>query len=224
MAKAPTKKQVEADDVLLKQIVDGTRSEAQCSTAKAADVVRLAEAGLIETGGDAENGEIYVRATATGMAKFPLANVETANSGNTDFQEDDKTMSDVQVEASNETAVKAPRKAPVMVDASSISTGMGLPPTGKRGGGAGRKSVYPFETLGAPNRDAAGNLVGASYFFVPATPDRPEPARVLNATVSAANKKAKENGPAADTGIVKEFKVYADAENGVDGAKVFRIA
>ena len=42
--------------------------------------------------------------------------------------------------------------------------------------------------------------------------------------MSGANKKAAEAGPDAATGLVAQYKVYADSENGVDGAKVFRIA
>lgn len=207
---------------------------------------KLEEAGYIVIGAAVDGTEdVYVKAEQPGLDEIPFvapqetAQPETAPSeavepeadngisgsiatdGNDNETSDSEnsTVSEVQ----NSEAVKT-RKPPVMVKAEHISTGMGLPPAkGARAGGSGRKSLYPFGSLAAPQRAPDGTITGMSYFFVAATEERPEPAKALQSTVTGYNKKAGEGGVDPVTGNVPKFQVFVDSENGIDGAKVFRV-
>lgn len=64
--------------------------------------------------------------------------------------------------------------APVQNTGFVIEDNIAIPEGGRRGGG--KPSAYPFDQL----------QVGQS-FFVPATTERPDPAKTLNSTVSSAN-------------------------------------
>jgi hypothetical protein len=82
-----------------------------------------------------------------------------------------------------------------------IRTDVPLPVT-NRGGGPGRASKYPFAEV--PENGS---------FFIPNGK-----AKALASTISNANKKFKVADPA------RKFRVVSDTENGVAGARVFRIA
>jgi hypothetical protein len=68
-----------------------------------------------------------------------------------------------------------------------IETGVAIPASAQRGARAGTET-YPFSQLGEPTKDANGNDAFAS-FFIPATEAKPEPAKQLASTVSAASRR-----------------------------------
>lgn len=77
-----------------------------------------------------------------------------------------------------ESAAKEPKAAPVFALAT-----VDVPEI-KRGGNE-KPSVWPFDKLGVK-----GNAEGApNSFFVPSTPDRPDPVKALASTVSGATRK-----------------------------------
>lgn len=106
----------------------------------------------------------------------------------------------------------------------------------KRGGGD-KPSVYPFDDLGVK-----GNIEGKpNSFFVPATADRPEPAKALASTVSGATRRhSVQDGMKADPkdaskqvpNMVQQRKFviravqdgapWGDAFKGVAGAAIYR--
>lgn len=211
-------------------IVAATRSEDGSAPVKRNPMLNtLGADGLIEFSLPDANGVIRARATPAGIELFDNAAKDSTETPSETPESENSIMSDNQATNPAETAATetatpaatAPKRPHVQVDPSTISLGSGLPPTaGRRMGQVGRKSVYPFASLAAPVRDAAGNVQSMSFFSVPATAERPNPARALNATVSGANKKAKEGPVDPATGLHPEYKVFAVE----GGAQVYRVA
>lgn len=87
-----------------------------------------------------------------------------------------------------------------------IMSGVELPPRKRGGGGAGAPTIYPFDKL----------EVGQG-FFVPATDKRPDPAKSLQSSVSAANDRY-----ATETGETKQVsrakRDPADKKKALKGA------
>ena len=128
-------------------------------------------------------------------------------------------------------ASAAPKEVKSM-DAFVIETSSEMPATGKRGGG--RSTVYPFDQLPAPGADGS-----FSFFFVPATSERPDPVKSLASTVSSANARFATPDPSGKTRTVtrgpkkgeivpavvysRKFKITAGEKDGAQGAKIWRI-
>lgn len=219
---------------LLKAIVEGTKSEAQCLYVPEAISKPLVDAGLAiinPTYKDA-NGNIATRATDAGIAKLevPAAPVLGAIAP----------------------APQATASAAV-VGGFKLETGVAIPEA-KRGfgighGGQGRKSIYPFAEM----------QVGHSFFVGP-TEAMPEPAKTLGSTVSSATlrysepvfnadgtpkmvetmvaqrdaagnvmkdvngKRLQVKGHVQEKKQTRKFVIRAVEENSVKGARIFRTA
>jgi hypothetical protein len=104
-------------------------------------------------------------------------------------------------------AAAAPAQAPAEKQEFVIESGIAIPPT-QRGGARG--DVYPF-----------GKLEAGQSFVVPATDAKPNPAKSLASTVSAATRRFK-----VGENFTRKFTIRAikAGENGekVTGARVFR--
>lgn len=115
---------------------------------------------------------------------------------------------------------------PVAKPSFTLETGVAIPVIAK--GGAIRKSAYPFEHMDAGHS-----------FFVAATADKPEPAKMLASTVSGATRKFAVEKKHPETGETlmrinrkknsvpvlentKEFTIRAVEENNVKGARIWR--
>jgi hypothetical protein len=59
----------------------------------------------------------------------------------------------------------------------------------KRGHSGAATSIYPFDDLPAATKDAASGQIAAPSFFIPASDERPEPAKALASTVSSATRR-----------------------------------
>ena len=195
---------------MLAKVVEATLDEGQgfVYLKPGATVKFLCEAGLAESNPEMTDGDkIAVRATNAGVDKH--------REGDT-------------VEPATETAApSAPNEGNNTMSQFNIDTGVPIPAI-KRSGAA--TSIYPFDAL----------EVGQS-FFVPATDEMPNPGKSLASTVSSASKRyATENGTRTinrknkDTGEMepvevpaytyeRKFMVRTVEENGVKGARVWRI-
>lgn len=170
----------------------------------------LAEAGLVELNPQMVDGDkIAARATNEGVDAYQ--NGDSVEPTNTN--EGTETMN-------TENTVAAPA-------AFAVESGVPIP-TIKRQGAA--TSIYPFDAL----------EVGQS-FFVPATDEMPNPGKSLASTVSSAskryatekgtrtiNRKNKETGEMEPVEVPaykydRKFMVRTIEENGVKGARVWRI-
>jgi len=164
----------------------------------------LVDAGLVEVNTTLvnETGEMATRATVKAIA----AAQEAAANG-TKLEE-----------------IAAP--APVEKPTFTLETGVAVPAVAK--GGAIRKSAYPFEQMEA-----------GQSFFIAATADRPDPAKSLASTVSGATRKFatekkdetgatimrtnRKGNSVATLEITKEFTIRGVEENGVKGARIWRL-
>ncbi len=120
-------------------------------------------------------------------------------------------------------AIRAPR---VSTSGMTFATAL-MPPISplKRGP---KTSVYPFDTLEAPQRAPNGSITGMHSFFVPATSDRENPAKSLASTVSSASKRWRKKASDGH-GEARKFYVQAVADGerwghaGVAGAAIYRV-
>lgn len=171
----------------------------------------LAEAGLIELNPQMIEGDkIAARTTNAGVDTYQNGdNVEPVN-------EDNATADESAITQGNKT-----------MSGFSIDTGVPVPAI-KRSGAA--TSIYPFDAL----------EVGQS-FFVPATDEMPNPGKSLASTVSSASKRyatetgtrelTRKNRTTSEIETVtvptytyeRKFMVRTVEENGVKGARVWRI-
>lgn len=108
---------------------------------------------------------------------------------------------------------------PAAVSAFKVVTGV-VRPTVKRGGGGG--NVYPFDTMAAPVPGPNGPQEAS--FFVPATTDKPNPAKSLASTVSSATKRYVGQTPARKFVVrsIADGAPWGEEYKGVKGAGVFR--
>lgn len=130
-------------------------------------------------------------------------------------------------------APRGPRgpRPPIDLSGIVIGTVAGLPSPVSTGRGVGRQSSYPFGSLAAPigPKPEAGQPDQRQYsrFFLPATEARPDPAKLLNATVNAHNKKLVERKAVdAATGEVPRFAIFRAPEGDPagKGAYIYRVA
>ena len=174
----------------------------------------LVEAGLVEVNSSLVNeaGEMATRATEKAIS----AGIQGEATG----------------EALEEIAAPAPPVRPTFA----LESGVAIPHIAK--GGAIRKSAYPFDAMGEPTKGEDGSLSYVS-FFVPATEGKPDPAKSLASTVSGATRKYStpkldENGAqimrvnrkkhSVPVQVAsREFTIRAVEENGVKGARIFRV-
>lgn len=191
----------------LASIVEATNSETGFVYMTPKNVKLLLDADYVECNEQMTDGnKVAVRATKSGVAALEAAQAEAATGPAT--EEGTTTMDNTASEFA-------------------IDDGVAIPAI-KRSGAA--TSRYPFDALG----------VGQS-FFVPATEDMPNPGKSLASTVSSASKRyATENGTRTinrrnkETGELepvevpkydyeRKFMVRTVEENGVKGARVWRI-
>lgn len=194
---------------MLAKITEATLDQTQgfAYVKNGATSAMLAEAGLVELNPQMVDGDkIAARATEKGIDMYQSGdNVEASNEGQVDQTEGTNTMD-------NQFA---------------IDDGVAIPAIKRKGSAT---PIYPFDAL----------EVGQS-FFVPATEDMPNPGKSLASTVSSASKRyATENGTRTinrrnkETGEMepvevpayeysRKFMVRTVEENGVKGARVWRI-
>lgn len=115
--------------------------------------------------------------------------------------------------------VTAPVAAPAGKPTFNIVVGVPRPAGKKRGGGG---NTYPFEGLVAPVAGANGSVIEAS-FFVPATAERPNPAKAMGSTVSSANRRYKDQTPARKFAARPMTDGAPWGHAGVPGAAIYRI-
>lgn len=112
-------------------------------------------------------------------------------------------------------AVRATRGPRVVRPAPTIAhTGkrLAMPVSTGRTGRPPRDEVYPFSKLLPPNEE------GQDSFFVHATAELPNPAKLLASTVGSANKRFKDKGH-----VFKIVGVATDVEHNVAGARIVRV-
>jgi len=159
-----------------------------------------------------DGNKVAVRATKSGADAYDAAQAEGANAP-------DETVTDG--------TPTAPNEGTRPMNTFNIDNAVPIPAI-KRSGAA--TSIYPFDAL----------AVGQS-FFVPATEDMPNPGKSLASTVSSAskryatetgtrtiNRKNKESGEMEAVEVPaytyeRKFMVRTVEENGVKGARVWRI-
>ena len=217
-----------------------------------ADVAALVHLNLVEQNpamvDEADATRYATRATAQGIsesgvqAMSPQRMAETerneandaaaiaAQNGDTEMSDAVETVETAEPVKRKRGAPKGPRGPRPPIDLSGMVLGstVGLPapmPSGARG----RRSVYPFADLAAPIGQAPSaqgqpDTRQFSRFFIPANETRPDPAKLLNATVNGHNKRLeKANAVDPATGKLPRFAIYRGEENGVQGAHVYRI-
>jgi hypothetical protein len=198
---------------MLAKIAEATLDQTQgfAMVKNGATSAMLAEAGLIELNPQMIEGDkIAARTTDAGVDTYQNGDsVEPVNEDN---------------QPANEPATNQGTKP---MTEFSIDTGVPVPAI-KRSGAA--TSIYPFDAL----------EVGQS-FFVPATEDMPNPGKSLASTVSSASKRyatetgtrelTRKNRTTGEQETVtvptytyeRKFMVRSVEENGVKGARVWRI-
>jgi hypothetical protein len=174
------------------------------------EMANLAKAGLVEMNANMRDpndaSKFAFRATAAALSQFGGANApaEGAGEGGASGNGEKPTFT-----------IDADIPVPDIV----------------RGGAVGqRAAVYPFDSLPEPVRDANGKVVTAHSFFIPATAERPNPAKMLASTVSSATKRFAEpvtnpdGSPVMEAKTVKEAVVDANGNEvkGADGKVVKR--
>lgn len=167
----------------------------------------LLAAGLVEIDSSNvnENGHILTRATPAGAEHLIAFSEDTGSTAG---------------------AGAAPAVKPTFV----IDDAVPLPAGRAKLTRAPRASIYPFDALGI----ADGAPFGQS-FFVPDSADKPNAAKALASTVSSANARYAEEVPGETvknrkgndvpkTRQLRRFIVRPVEENGVKGARVWRVA
>jgi len=146
----------------LATIIEATQSETGMAYMSQKSVQKLVDGEYVECNiqmTDA-NGNVAVRATQKGIA----------------------IMSDPATTETPTAETPATATTPVY----EVESGTSMPALTRNRSGA--TSIYPFDALEAPVKDEAGNVTYSS-FFVPATEQRPDPAKSLASTVSTASKR-----------------------------------
>lgn len=103
----------------------------------------------------------------------------------------------------------APAASGAVTMPSSFVTGSGFVPSPSRGGRG--RSLYDFESLGI-----------GGFIFVPATAEKPNPAKSLASTVSSATKRSAPKKYGVQS--VEAGKVYGEFTAPADGAVIYRAA
>lgn len=198
---APAVAVAQAGEAKLEEIVEATLDASRGFLYTSASIhAPLVEAGLVEVNETIVNeaGEFATRATEKGVSSVS--------------------------KDQNCEAVEACEIATATVGNKGFALDAGVPlPTIRRGGRGGE--VYPFDEM----------QVGQS-FFVPSSESKPNPAKSLASTVSSAtaryavpaedgSTKANRKGEAVPVMVeVRKFVVRSVEEDGVSGARVWRIA
>jgi hypothetical protein len=157
-----------------------------------AEIAGLTKEGLVETNSEIRDGD-KIAVRATDKGVAAHAELAPAPSTGAD------------VGTAGTTAVAS---APVSMPANFV-TGMGFEPSAPRGG-RGRQ-LYDFDGL------AVGGFI-----FVPATAEKPNPAKSLASTVSSASKRSAPKKFAVQS--VENGKVYGSFTAPSDGAVIYRAA
>lgn len=193
---------------LLKAIVAATVANSFVYTSVTENGPLIAE-GLVEINEglkDESGAKVATRATAKGVEVVGPAQAETQTPTADAFNAGQSANKEN--EGNSNMTIETPQAAPAVKTKFAVVTSVPIP-TAKRGAGAG---LYPFDTL----------PVNGS-FFVPATAEKPTPAKSLASTVSSATKRYAESDKRVFiVRSVSDGAAWGDEYKGVAGAGVWR--
>lgn len=210
---------------LLRQIVVGTQSPAQCFFANPrSPIARMLVKDNFVTENSAmvdpaDAAKIAFRATPAGYAALPIEDETAVNTPNAAGLTPTDGVVVTQVaerKRGGSTGPRGPRIPPAVAPHTSFR--FAAIPEGvkhSRTAGPGPGESYPFSKLLPPDDS------GLDSFFVQPTEQQPSPFKLVRQATNSANKRNKDKGQSAQ---FKAVDMPSDPEYNIAGVRVFRVA